>query len=143
MSLPTTIVVGTDFSEQAEKATEYALELAQQFKARLHLVYSWQMPVPVASEAVLYTGEVINQIEDDAEKAMEANLKRYRARWADVDGSVECGDPRDLVVKLAAEKKAGLIVVGTHGRHGLRRALLGSVAESVVRSAPCPVLVVR
>ena len=63
--------------------------------------------------------------------------------WAEVEGTVACGDPRDLVVKVAAEKKAGLIVVGTHGRRGLRRALLGSVAESVVRDAACPVLVVR
>ena len=143
MSLPTTIVVGTDFSEQAEKAALYALELAKPLNARVHLVYGWQMPVPVASEAVLYTGEVINQIEADAEEAMRAGLARYRASWAEVEGTVACGDPRDLEVKVAAEKKAGLIVVGTHGRRGGRSALVGSVAESVVRDAACPVLVVR
>lgn len=143
MSLPTSIVVGTDFSEQAEKATQQALEFAKALKARVFLLHSWAMPVPVASEAVLYTGEMINQIEEDAEKAMAAGLKRYREIWPDIEGTVACGDPRDLVVKLAAEKKAGLIVMGTHGRHGLRRALLGSVAEAVVRDAPCAVLVVR
>ncbi len=143
MTLPTTIVVGTDFSEQAEKATQYAIELARPLQAKVHLVYSWVMPVPVASEAVLYTGEMINQIEDDAEEAMASGLKRYRATFAGIDGSVLCGDPRDTVVKIAGEKNAGLIIVGTHGRRGLRRAILGSVAEAVVRSAPCPVLVVR
>ena len=101
------------------------------------------MPVPVASEAVLYSGEVITQIEDDGDEAMAAALQRYRMSFDAVDGSVICGDARDVVVKLAKDKGAGLIVVGTHGRHGLRRALLGSVAETIVRDAPCPVLVVR
>lgn len=143
MTLPRNIVVGTDFSEQADRAVVYAIELAKRLGAHVHLVHGWTVPIESMGEAALFSGDMLKQIEDDAQQAMEKVLARYRANFADITGLVICGDARDVVLKLAVEKHAELIVVGTHGRHGFSRALLGSVAESIVRTAPCPVLVAR
>jgi len=143
MNLPGNIVVGTDFSEQAEKAVAYAIELAKRLGAHVHLVNSWLMPAASMGEAALFSAEMIDQLQADAETAMKKALARHREVFTDINGLVMCGDARDVVIKVAADKHAELIVVGTHGRHGLRRALLGSAAESIVRTAPCPVLVVR
>jgi universal stress protein A len=141
---PRTIVVATDFSEQAEKATRYAIDLARRLDARVHLVHAWLFP-PITTPEVggpLVAG-LINDLEREAAKALELALARYSGAGIPVEGTVVTNDPRDGVVDAAAKLGADLIVVGTHGRRGLTRALLGSVAESIVRSATCPVLVVR
>ncbi len=143
MTLPGNIVVGTDFSEQADRAVAYALELAKRLGAHVHLVHGWAVPIESMGEAALFSGELLKQIEDDAQRAMDKTLLRHRENFSDLTGLVICGDARDVVSRLAIEKHAELIVVGTHGRHGFSRALLGSVAESLVRTAPCPVLVAR
>lgn len=144
MGLPKTIVVATDFSECAERATNYALELAQRLDARVELVHSWMVP-PLATTGELAApmGDLATVIEEGAHSAMQDALKRYQRPGLKVNGTVICNDPRDAVLQAANDLKAELIVLGTHGRRGIRRALLGSVAETVVRTAPCPVLVVR
>ncbi len=142
MALPSFIVVGTDLSEQANRAADYALTLAKTSGARLRLVLA--VPVPGAMDLPpLSAADVVKRLEEDARKGLDAALARLRQDGLELDGVVELGDARDVLVSVAEEAKADLIVVGTHGRRGLKRALLGSVAESVVRTAPCPVLVVR
>ena len=143
MSLARNILVATDFSEPAEKATRYALELAQKHDAKVHLVHAWTVPVLTAPEGVTLPAALFTQIEQEAQRAMAAALQRHRTPGVALEGTVMLTDPRDAVTDLAQKLGADLVVIGTHGRRGLKRALLGSVAEGVVRSAPCPVLVVR
>ncbi|MBL8914559.1 MAG: universal stress protein [Archangium sp.] len=141
---PRTILIATDFSEQAEKATTYGLELARAFGARVHLVHTWA--VSFVSSADLPTAVPATFIDDvakGAQQALDEALKRHQAAGVTLTGAAAYGDARDVVVDTARQMGADLIIVGTHGRRGVRRALLGSVAESVVRHAPCPVLVVR
>jgi nucleotide-binding universal stress UspA family protein len=138
------IVVATDFSEGAEKATREAIELAKEYDARVELVHAWVLPLVSTPEMVspVSTG-LIDELEKEARRTMDAALLRHRTPGIAVEGTVVCSDPREAVVETAEKLKADLIVIGTHGRRGLKRALLGSVAEAVVRTAPCAVLVVR
>lgn len=141
MEHPSLIVVATDFSEASEKAARVALDLAAKTGARVHLVHVWQQEL--SAEDSHHARDPVDEPEPSAQRAMRAALWRYRAEAHDVDGVVVCGDPRDAVSAVVTEKKAELLVVGTHNRRGLRRALLGSVAEALARDAPCTVLVVR
>jgi nucleotide-binding universal stress UspA family protein len=138
------ILVATDFSEHAERATRQALELARKLDARVQLVHAWSIPIVSYPDMVMpFPANVIDDIARDAQRAMDAALQRHVTPGVTLTGQVVCGDARDALVEAATKAKADLLVVGTHGRRGIQRALLGSVAESIVRHAPCPVLVVR
>lgn len=142
--LPKTILVPTDLSESAEEALDFACELAHQFDATIHLLHVISIPVLGVPElGVALTSTVIDSMVRDDQEALEdlACRKRKHAKFAPV--MLRTGDARDLIVQTAKEIGADLIVMGTHGRRGVSRALLGSVTESVVRTAPCPVLTVR
>lgn len=144
MELPNTIVVATDFSELAEKATAWAVELAAKLQARVVLVHAWMIPLVTSPEvAVPLPAGFIDDLAKDAQRSMDAAVKRHTRPGVALSGTVVCADPRDGVIEAAEQAKAGLIVLGTHGRRGLKRVLLGSVAENVVRTAHCPVMVVR
>lgn len=142
--LPKTILVPTDMSEAAEEALDFACELAQPFDATIHLLHVISIPVLGVPElGVALTSTVIDSMVRDDQEALDdlACRKRHKAKFAPV--MLRTGDARDLIVQTAKEIGADLIVMGTHGRRGVSRALLGSVTESVVRTAPCPVLTVR
>jgi nucleotide-binding universal stress UspA family protein len=83
-----------------------------------------------------------DEFERQAREATTRVLARAKERYGDVAACVVTGDPRDVIVETVARLHADLIVMGTHGRHGLSRALLGSVAERIVRTSPVPVLTV-
>ncbi len=141
--LPRHILVPTDLSEDAEQAIDYACELARKIGAQVHLLNVIGIPamgVPELGLAMNTT--MIDQMAGDNELAIE---QLARTRCGDVRGQVlvRTGDARDVINQTAKEIGADLIVIGTHGRTGLSRALLGSTAETVVRTAPCPVLTVR
>jgi nucleotide-binding universal stress UspA family protein len=142
------IVLATDFSRSARAALEHAIPIAARFGARLYLFHVVDAR---GTEALGASGTEI-QIDEFYEFAEE----RARAEVASLGGAsemrpgdlsiVECvriGRPNEDIAQFASEKEADLIVVGTAGRKGLRRVIAGSVAESVVRRAPCPVLAVR
>lgn len=144
MTLPKTILVAVDFSAQSDKAVEYAVELARKLDAAVHLVHGFVIPVVPAPEAgVALPPDWIDNLERDCKRALAQLAQRYGDRGVAVTTHLEWEDPRHAVVDVATRLKADLVVLGTHGRRGLKRALLGSVAESVVRFAPCPVLAVR
>jgi nucleotide-binding universal stress UspA family protein len=86
---------------------------------------------------------MIDSITKEAQAALEERAARVRDRVTVAPVRLEVGDARDVIDRSAEQIGADLIVMGTHGRRGIRRALLGSVAESVVRTAPCPVLTMR
>lgn len=142
--LPKHILVPTDLSDGAEEALDYACELARQFGATVHLLNVIGIPaLGVPELGVALTSSVIDSMVRDNQVALEklADRKRDLATFGQV--LLRTGDARDLINQTAKELGADLIVMSTHGRRGVTRALLGSVTETVVRSAPCPVLTVR
>jgi nucleotide-binding universal stress UspA family protein len=144
MTLPRMIIVATDFSEQAEKATREALELARVCHARVHLVHAWSVSFVTAPELPTpVPASFIDDLARGAQTALDEALRKHQTPGVALSGVALYGDARDVVVDVARQQNAELIVIGTHGRRGLRRAVLGSVAEGVLRYAPCPVLVVR
>lgn len=137
-------LVPLDFSEHADKALQYAIELAQQVPARLtllHVIHT--MPLGVTEIGASLPYAYLQEMEADIAQAMDAYLQRVQA--AKLQGEVKTvhGVPFQEIVECAKAGKVDLIIMGTHGRTGLQHALLGSVAEKVVRLAPCSVLVTR
>ena len=142
--LPKNILVPTDLSEGAEQALDYACELARTLGAKIHLLNVIGIPVLGVPElGVALTSTMIDSMIADNKAALD-QVASHRCGSTDL-GQVllRTGDARDVINQTAKELGADLIVMGTHGRRGVSRALLGSVAETVVRSAPCPVLTVR
>ncbi|GAB4251388.1 universal stress protein [Deferrisoma sp.] len=139
------ILVPLDGSELAEKALDEALPLARQAGGEVVLVGVLDL---TAGMYDVYA-EAFNPVDLRAqlEKFLEAALDRARAR-AEAEGVtarrfLRVGVPHEEIVNLAREEGADLIVMTTHGRRGLTHLLLGSVTERVIRTSPCPVLVVR
>src|SRR5262245_7987581 len=142
--LPKNILVPTDLSEGAEHAFDYACELARSLGARVHMLNVIGVPVLGVPElGVALTGSMIDSLLKDNQTAMERLAQTHRGDTDIGQVLLKTGDARDVINQTAVDVHADLIVMGTHGRRGVSRALLGSVAETVVRSAPCPVLTVR
>lgn len=142
--LPKTILVPTDLSEGAEQALDYACELAQMLGATIHLVNVIGIPsLGVPELGLAMTSTVIDQIMIDNQTALDKLAESKRSKAQIGQTLLKTGDAKDVINQTATELGADLIVMSTHGRRGLKRALLGSVTETVVRSAPCPVLTVK
>jgi nucleotide-binding universal stress UspA family protein len=142
--LPKNILVPTDMSDGAEEALDFACELAQTFGATVHLLNVIGIPtLGVPELGVALTSTMIDSMVHDNQKALEEIATRKRGSEPIGQVLLRTGDARDMICQAAKEVGADLIVMGTHGRRGVTRALLGSVTESVVRMAPCPVLTVR
>ena len=142
--LPKTILVPTDLSDGAEEALDYACELAAGLGATVHILNVIGIPtLGVPELGVALTSTVIDSMIIDNQQALDQLADRKRSKAAIGTVAIRTGDARDVINQTAREVGADLIVMGTHGRRGVTRALLGSVAETVVRSAPCPVLTVR
>lgn len=134
-----TILHPTDFSEPSEFAFRLACALARDYDARLVLLYVTPPPM------VIYAGGPVPpdpgpNLEEAQQKLRELEGQAGHVR---VESLAMEGDPVDMIVRAAAETHSDLIVMGTHGRTALARLLLGSVAEAVLRKAPCPVLTVK
>jgi nucleotide-binding universal stress UspA family protein len=142
--LPRTILVSTDFGEAAGEALEYGVAWARLAGAKLTLLHVCEIPyVGSPDGALVPTGDVVEQMLQDAERLLAALAANYAEQGVVVTPLVEQGNPRDVICAVARRLGAGLIVMGTHGRRGLSHAFLGSVAEWVVRMAPCPVLTIH
>jgi len=142
MTLPKTILVPTDFSDSAEEALDYAIALAGKLGATVHLLNVITIPaLGVPELGVALTSTMMESTVRSNQGALD-KLATCRAS-ANLDTILRTGDARDVIVDVAREIGADLIVMGTHGRRGVRRALLGSIAEGVLRTAPCPVLTIR
>ena len=140
------ILFPTDFSENSKHALRYACELAHQFQAELHVLSVVQDIALVLPESgAMYSLPPINMDEavKSAEEALRGVIPPDWAKEHTVVLTACTGAPFLEILRYAKEKEVDLIVLGTHGRTGLSHVLLGSVAERVVRSAPCPVLTVR
>ncbi|MGC1275393.1 MAG: universal stress protein [Planctomycetaceae bacterium] len=134
----------TDFSERSEAAWKYAELLANRFGSELVLLHVLQEPIAVLPESSLAVAPPAINLPELMDAA-EQGLGKFEAAAPAtiVDRTVRNGPAAEEIVHYAKEAGADLIVLGTHGRTGLAHVLLGSVAEKVVRKAPCAVLTVR
>ena len=138
------ILVPTDFSSDADAALEYALEIARPFNASVHLLHVVENPLAAGVwSSEIYTAEIaglqVNLVRD-AEERLRRSLPIIAGEPVGVTREVRTGNPGRVIVDVASERLIDLIVMGTHGRTGLPHLVMGSVAERVVRTAPCPVL---
>ena len=138
------ILVGTDFTDLARVALDWAVDLARPLGARIVVAHVFDLPIVGFPDAALMVdAHTAARLSDEAQRALDAEIARVRDRGVALDGALKQGDPRDILPALATNLDAGLIVIASHGRRGLAHALLGSVAESVMRASKVPVTVVR
>jgi nucleotide-binding universal stress UspA family protein len=140
------ILVPTDFGKSSENALSYAVAFARKFGAEVLLVHVVQDLSAFIPEAIFATPPPVPPVEQfiaAARAAVERVVGGLAADGVTLHAEVGVGPPADEIVRLAKEKEVDLVVMGTHGHTGLTRMMLGSVAEKVVRRAPCPVLTVR
>jgi universal stress protein A len=138
------ILVPLDFSECSLKALRYAVPLARQFGASIELLHVVQVPSVMGGEfGAIDLTDVRQQMTTAARQQIKQLLEDRISAEVTADGFVKEGRPASAIVESARESNADLIVIGTHGYTGLKHVLMGSTAESVVRHAACPVLVVR
>lgn len=144
MNPPKTILVATDFSEPSDAALAYAATLGQKLGAALHLVNSFELPIAFFPDGVLVvTAEAASRITDAAQTRLREAVDAYAKRGIAVTSHLVQGDAREGILSVASKVGADLIVMGTHGRRGLSRALIGSITESVLRTSNVPVLTVH
>lgn len=142
---PTTILLATDGSEEAQQAASLAVAISKGTDSELHVVHIEEVPVLAHAYAMPDLHEDLQ--EENAQGArefLEEQVKRVEEAGASVaESHLRMGYPADQIIHLGEEIGAGLIVIGSRGHGGIRRLLLGSVSETVVRYAHCPVLVAR
>jgi|SRR5579859_4397614 len=139
-----TILVATDFSTTSRAAVDWAAALAKELGAKLIVAHWFDLPVIGFPDAALQVNaRTATRMSDEAQAALDSEIARIARKGIVVDGLLRQGDARSGASELAASCGARLIVVGSHGRTGIARALLGSVAESILRTSSLPVAVVR
>ena len=147
MFSPKTILVPTDFSEYSDKALQNAIDIAKQFKSKIYLLH-------VVGTVIQYMAyyeidpQTVNLVEKENVAAAQKMLTEQLAKFPDsksieIMTDIRIGAPYEEILRDQQEKKIDLIVIASHGKTGLLSYLIGSVAERVVRSAKCPVLLVR
>jgi len=140
------VLLPTDFSECARAALAYACAFVDQFDAELHLLHVVQdvmLMMPEPGSAFALPQNYLLDLKTGAENALAGLLGESWAAGKKVVRATRLGSAFVEIVRYAREHEIDMIIVGTHGRSGLKHVILGSVAERVVRKAPCPVLTVR
>lgn len=133
------ILVPTDFSAPSERASTMAVELARAFDAKVTLLHVWSIPNTGYAEALTWP---VDSMEKAAKRALDEALASTLALYPKTVAVLREGNEWRTVVEVAEELGVDLVVMGTHGRRGLPRLVLGSVAEKVVRLCPVPVITV-
>ena len=146
MFAPTNILVPTDFSEFSDRALKEAVDIAVQNKSRINLLHVVDKLQPCAVDYCIKE-EVLMAVEKESIRASQEKMEKEVARIAkeqklDIVFDIKTGVPYEEILKEQQNKKADLIVIASHGRTGLLHHM-GSVADKVMRSAKCPVLLVR
>ncbi len=143
MTLPTTLLVPVDFSAFSEAALAFAVELAKPLNARIVVMHAYELPIyGFPSGTVVATPDMAASIMTAAQSGLDAMTARF-ADDVKIEKVLRLGPPSTEVNEVAKEVGAGMIVIGTHGRSGVARFFLGSIAEKIVRFAALPVLTVR
>jgi universal stress protein A len=146
---PARILVPHDFSETSRTALAYAVQMARQLSAAVVVVhvgppiptFAYPLPEATALQTAQWT-ETLRERQESARQALEDEIRPWTG---DVlfETRFEEGEAADCILRVAEEAECTLVVMGSHGRTGLRRALIGSVAEKTARQAHVPILIVR
>jgi len=144
MNLPKIILVPTDFSVAAETALDQAIGLASKLGAKVYVLHAYQLPVVGFPDGVLVpTAEIASRVVTWAQSELAACVAKRKGSTVEIVPILKQADPREAVLAVAEEVSADLVIMGTHGRRGIARALIGSTAEAVVRTSPVPVMTVH
>lgn len=146
MAASKTYLVPVDFSKTSETALNYAIRLARENKMKLQLLHAIPPPpaVSMADETGQFLQDYYNFTEKDALKRLKKLAQReYLRSVGQRPVILKRGDPAHVIADQAKKSRASMIIMGSHGRSGLKRLMLGSVAERTLRYAECPVLVVK
>lgn len=136
------ILVATDFSECSREAVDRAVDLATEMGAKLIVLHVWGLSPITLVGAEYAMVDLLGPIEEAASAQLREEVQRLEKRLPSVDGELRFGVPWEEIVAAAKAREVDLVIVGTIGRTGLGHALLGSVAEKVLRLSPVPVLTV-
>jgi nucleotide-binding universal stress UspA family protein len=137
------LLVPIDFSECSRKAVEYGVALAREFRAEMVCLHSIEIPYGMGEAGLIIETEAVNKrLREEGEQHASAFLQNQAASTSQ-ECTIKLGTPYREIIRMADERQIDLIILGTHGRSGVRHFLLGSTAERVVRHAHCPVMVVR
>jgi universal stress protein A len=140
------ILAPTDFDVCSSPTTRYAVELAEKFGSELillHIVQDLALAMPDAVMPTPVPAPMLTELIDAAKTSLENLVKSENLMRLNPRLEVRVGSPAAEIVAVAKELKVDLLCIGTHGRGGLAHLLLGSVAEKIIRHAPCPVLTIR
>ena len=142
MTLFQHVLVPVDFGEAMQAGIDVAVALAQKLDARMTLIYAFDL-TPFAAITPFAPPIDLEPLIASSERELGKVLAKVRAEWPQTEAVLRRGPPCDAMLEVAEARGCDLIVIGTHGRRGVSRALLGSVAEKVVRMSPIPVLTVH
>ncbi|MEK7483855.1 MAG: universal stress protein [Planctomycetota bacterium] len=147
MSTVKRILVPIDFSEGAKAAAQYAITLAKQFNATLDLLYIWEYPYYVGQDVMLQVPgqtaqSIIEYAKQQAQSEMITFLSKLSKEGVTIKEHIKGGIVDREIIEMVTKDHIDMIVMGTHGRSGISRLLLGSVAEKVLRNSPCPVVTI-
>lgn len=142
------ILVPVDFSSGSRSALSYAIRLAAEFGANLDILHVWEPPQYVGPDVMLHlpgdSKSLSDYVMEEARQELDDLLRDLDPPTSlEITTMLESGDTRNRIIELTKTARYDLVVMGTHGRTGLSRLFLGSVAEHVIRKAECPVLTVR
>jgi nucleotide-binding universal stress UspA family protein len=136
------ILVPTDFGESSDRALAMAADLAVKFGASLTVLHTYEVPV-YGYPGVVIPADLSDSIRDAAQKHLDRQLTEIRKRIPKAEGILSLGIPWREIGGAIERIHADLVVMGTHGRRGVNRMLVGSVTEKIVRTCPVPVLTVH
>jgi len=140
------ILCPVDFSKSSEHALRYAHGFAETHQAQLillHVMDYASLDIPDFPSAIEFSADTIQQIREVCDKRLQELAARETTGSVPLDSRLVSGTPAYEIINTAKEEAVDLIVMGTQGRTGLSHVLMGSVAEKVIRKAPCPVLTVK
>ena len=138
------ILVPTDFTETSDHALTWAIDMAKRLGASITVMHSYEIPiVSFPDGALLATPEVASRLADASRSALEAAVRKHQDAGVPLDSVLREGAAWEEINAVAELIDADMVVIGTHGRRGFSRALLGSVAENVVRTGNRPIVTIR
>jgi universal stress protein A len=140
---PRKILVPIELEDAASRVLDYAASLAVALGAKLHVVHAFAQPLIGSEVPIVLSATTADQLTAQVRERLEQLVASHVEPALRGEIAVEVGDPRTVIAEAARELGVDLIVMGTHGRRGLARLVMGSVAESVARAAHCPVLLYR
>ncbi|MBI5603717.1 MAG: universal stress protein [Deltaproteobacteria bacterium] len=147
MFAPKNILVPTDFSEYSDKSLQEAMDIANQYHSKIHLLHVAEMVIHCTVDYCL-DPQTVTQVENEtiqaSKKMMQDQVAKFqKSNAVEIITEIRKGTPYEEILKDQQEKNIDLIVIASHGQTGLMRYLVGSVAEKVLRHSKSPVLLVR